>query len=89
MRALTSVFIGVVVPATDHTRPPKTELVKLSHWTRRHTNSNELAACQLPRVIQGKRPTTKPESWLGHPELLQGILELAIPVRGNKAAAFK
>ncbi|WP_122433743.1 6-hydroxy-3-succinoylpyridine 3-monooxygenase [Pseudomonas viridiflava] len=89
IRAHTNVLIGVVVPTTDHTRPPNTDLVKLSHWTRRHINSNELAACQLPRVIQGKRPTTKPESWYGQPELLQGILELAIPVRGNKAAAFK
>lgn len=63
--------------------------MKLAHWTRRHINSNELAACQLPRVIQGKRPTTKPESWYGQPELLQEILELAIPVRGSKAAAFR
>lgn len=89
IRAHTNVLIGVVVPTTDHTRPPNTDLVKLAHWTRRHINSNELAACQLPRVIQGKRPTTKPESWYGQPDLLQEILELAIPVRGNKAAAFK
>lgn len=89
IRAHTNVLIGVVVPTTDHTRPPNTDLVKLAHWTRRHINSNELAACQLPRVIQGKRPTTKPESWYGQPKLLQDILELAIPVRGNKAAAFK
>lgn len=89
IRAHTNVLIGVVVPTTDHTRPPNTDLVKLAHWTRRHINSSELAACQLPRVIQGKRPTTKPESWYGQPELLQEILELAIPVRGSKAAAFK
>jgi 6-hydroxy-3-succinoylpyridine 3-monooxygenase len=89
LRAHTNVLIGVVVPTTDHTRPPNTDLVKLAHWTRRHINSNELAGCQLPRVIQGKRPTTKPESWYGQPELLQEILELAIPVRGSKAAAFK
>ena len=89
IRAHTNVLIGVVVPTTDHTRPPNTDLVKLAHWTRRHINSSELAACQLPRVIQGKRPTTKPESWYGQSELLQEILELAIPARGNKAAAFK
>jgi 6-hydroxy-3-succinoylpyridine 3-monooxygenase len=89
LRAHTNVLIGVVVPTTNHTRPPNTDLVKLAHWTRRHINSNELAGCQLPRVIQGKRPTTKPESWYGQPELLQEILELAIPVRGSKAAAFK
>lgn len=89
IRAHTNVLIGVVVPTTDHTRLPNTDLVKLAHWTRRHINSSELAACQLPRVIQGKRPTTKPESWYGQPELLQEILELAIPVRGSKAGAFK
>jgi len=44
---------------------------------------------QLPRVIPGRKPTTKPESWYGQPELLQDILELAIPVRGSKAAVFK
>jgi 6-hydroxy-3-succinoylpyridine 3-monooxygenase len=89
IRAHTNVLIGVVVPTTDHTRPANTDLVKLAHWTRRHINASELAACQLPRVIQGKRPTTKPESWYGQPELLQEILELAIPVRGSKAGAFK
>lgn len=89
IRAHTNVLIGVVVPTTDHTRPANTDLVKLAHWTRRHINASELAACQLPRVIQGKRPTTKPESWYGQPELLQEILELAIPVRGSKAAAFR
>jgi len=44
-----------------------------AHWTRRQINSSELAACQLPRVISGKRPTTKPESWYGQPELLKEI----------------
>ena len=42
-------LIGVVVPTTDHTRPPNTELVKFAHWK----------------------------------------LDLAIPLRGSKAAAFK
>ncbi|VVP26311.1 6-hydroxy-3-succinoylpyridine 3-monooxygenase HspA [Pseudomonas fluorescens] len=89
IRAYTQVLIGVVVPTTDHTRPPNTDLVKHAHWTRRQINSSELAACQLPRVISGKRPTTKPESWYGQPELLKEIMELAIPVRGSRAAAHK
>lgn len=89
IRAHTNVLIGVVVPTTDHTRPPNTDLVKLAHWKREHINASELAACQLPRVIEGRKPTIKPESWYGQPELLQEILALAIPVRGSRAAAFK
>ena len=89
IRAHTQVLMGVVVPTTDHTRPPNTDLVKLAHWTRRHINSSELAACQLPRVIPGKRPTIKPDSWYGQPELLKEIMELAIPVRGSRASAYK
>lgn len=55
----------------------------LAHWKREYVNANELPACHLPRVIQSRKPTTKPESWYGQPELLQEILNLAIPVRGS------
>ncbi|WP_223460376.1 6-hydroxy-3-succinoylpyridine 3-monooxygenase [Pseudomonas sp. A-R-26] len=89
IRAHTSVLIGVVVPTTDQRRPPNTDLVKLAHWKREYVNESELAACQFPRVIQGRKPTIKPESWYGQPELLQEILDLAVPVRGSRAAAFK
>jgi 6-hydroxy-3-succinoylpyridine 3-monooxygenase len=89
IRTHTKVLIGIVVPTTDHTRQPNTDLVKRAHWTRRHITAHELAACQLPRVIPGRKPTTKPESWYGQPELLQEILELAIPVTGKKSSAFK
>lgn len=89
IRAHTQVLIGVVVPTIDHTRMPNADLVKLAHWKRAHIHASELAACQLPRVIPGRKPTTKPESWYGQPELLREILELAIPVRRSKAAAYK
>jgi 6-hydroxy-3-succinoylpyridine 3-monooxygenase len=89
IRAHTPVKIGVVVPTTDHTRPPNTDLIKRAHWTRRHITTDELSACQLPRVIPGKRPTTKPESWYAQPELMKQILDLAIPVRGSRAAAHR
>lgn len=89
IRTHTNVLIGVVVPTKDHTRSPNTDLVKFAHWKREHVTASELAACQLPRVIQGRKPTTKPESWYGQPALLGEILELAIPVRGSRAAAFK
>lgn len=90
IRAHTQVLIGVVVPTTDHARQSNTSLVEQANWTRRHINSSELAACQLPRVIPGnKKATLKPESWYGQPELLQKILELAIPICGSKSAVFK
>lgn len=89
IRAHTNVLIGVVVPTTNQTRPPNTDLVKLAHWKREYVNASELAACQLPRVIPGRKATIKPESWYAQPELLQEILELSIPVRGGRSAAFK
>ncbi|MFJ4258881.1 6-hydroxy-3-succinoylpyridine 3-monooxygenase [Pseudomonas monteilii] len=89
IRAHTDVRIGVVVPKTGQNRTANTDLIRLAHWTREHINPEELAACQLPRVIPGRKPTIKPESWYGQPELLKEILDLAIPVCGSKAAAFK
>lgn len=89
IRDHTPVLIGVVVPTSNHARAPNIELVRLAHWKREHINPSELAACQLPRVIPGRKPTIKPESWYAHPPLLQEILNLAIPVRGSRAAAFK
>lgn len=89
IRAHTDVTIGLVVPTRDHTRQPNTDLVKHSHWCRTHITDNELASSQLPRVIPGRQPTVKPESWYAFPELLQQILELAIPVRGSRAKAFQ
>jgi len=56
LRAHTNVLIGVVVPTTNHTRPPNTDLVKLAHWTRRHINSNELAGCQFAPSHPGQAP---------------------------------
>ena len=90
IRDHTSVRIGVVVPTDEH-EPiyPNAELAGLAHWVRAHITDAELLACQLPRVIPGRKPTIKPESWYGQPALLQQILELAIPVRGSRADAFK
>lgn len=89
MRVHTDVVIGVVVPTTDRARQANTDLVKLAHWSRGHINPRELAACQLPRVIPGRKPTTKPESWYGQPDALREVLHLATPVRGSRAAVFK
>lgn len=89
IRAHTGVIIGLVIPTRDHTRQPNTDLVKQAHWCRTHITDLELASSQLPRVVPGRQPTVKPESWYAFPELLQQILELAIPVRGSKAKAFQ
>ena len=90
IRAHTSVTIGLVVPARPHLRAPNTELAKLAHWVRSHITDQELAASQLPRVIdQGKKPTVKPESWYARPDLLEKVLLLATPIRGNRSKAFK
>lgn len=89
IRAHTNVFIGLVVPTLDNERIPNTDLEKLSHWTRKHITEAELSACQLPRVIHGRRATTKPLSWYAQPELLKKILDLAIPIRGSQSEVFK
>lgn len=89
IRAHSRVFIGLVVPTTDHQRKPNAALSELAHWTRTHITMAELAASQLPRVIPGRKATIKPESWYPNPEKLQQILELAIPVRGSRGDAFK
>jgi 6-hydroxy-3-succinoylpyridine 3-monooxygenase len=89
IREHSRVKVGLVIPTTDHERVPNTELANLAHWVRTHITKDELASSQLPRVILGRKPTVKPESWYARPDLLHKILALAIPVKGDKGRAFK
>lgn len=89
IRAHTSVTIGLVIPTRNHERVPNTELADLAHWVRSHITENELAASQLPRVIPGRRPTIKPESWYARPDLIEQILLLATSIAGTRGKAFK
>lgn len=90
IRAHTSATIGLVVPAKLQVRVPNTELSNLAHWVRSHITDEELAASQLPRVINlGKKPTIKPESWYARPDLLAKVLLLATPIRGGRSKAFQ
>ncbi|MEW7848441.1 antitoxin Xre/MbcA/ParS toxin-binding domain-containing protein [Massilia aurea] len=89
IRSHTQVQIGLVVPARHQQRIPNSELAELAHWVRTHITLAELATAQLPRVIPGRKPTMKPESWYARPDLLEQVLVLAIPVTGNRGKAFK
>lgn len=89
VRNHTSATIGLVIPTRDHQRIPNTDLAILAHWVRTHIRDEELAASQLPRVIPGRKPTIKPVSWYARPDLLQQVLDLAIPIRGSQGEAFK
>jgi len=89
IRAHTKVVVGLVVPTSDHQRTPNADLAKHAHWTRKHITVSELRDSQLPRVIPGRKVTTKPESWYPNPKMLQQILELAIPIRKSRGDAFK
>jgi len=89
IREHTSVQIGLVVPTRIQERIPNTELAELAHWVRKHINEGELATAQLPRVIGGRKPTIKPDSWYARPDLLERALVLATPVVGNRGKAFK
>lgn len=89
IRDHTPVIIGVVVPTRERQRIPNASLTEQAHWLRSHVTAAELAASQLPRVIAGKRPTIKPESWYARPDLLEQILQLATPIMGGRSKAFK
>ncbi|MBV8657844.1 MAG: DUF2384 domain-containing protein [Burkholderiales bacterium] len=89
IRTHTEVQVGLVVPTSDHQRIPNADLAKHAHWVRTHVTKEELAASQLPRVIPGRKPTVKPESWYAQSALLKQVLDLAIPIRGSRTDAFK
>lgn len=89
IRANSDVRIGLVIPTRYRERVPNTELAVLAHWVRTHINPEELAMAQLPRVIAGRKPTIKPESWYARPDLMERVLDLAIQVLGSRSKAFK
>lgn len=90
IRKHTNVIVGLVVPARNSIRIPNTELAALAHWVRKNILVSELAASQLPRVVQGgKNPTSKPESWYARPDLLEKVLTLATPILGGRNKVFK
>ncbi len=90
IRAYTQAVIGLVIPTADHERVPNTELAKLGHWVRKHITTAELKASQLPRVIGSgtRRPTAKPDSWYGRPDLLKRALELGVAELGSRSKVF-
>jgi hypothetical protein len=69
LREDTDVRLGIVFtlpePTTDGPpRRPNAELAGLAHWSKQHIRNDELAASQLPRVVQTKRkPVHKPAYW--------------------------
>lgn len=71
-------------------RVPNSALANLAHWVRIHIRVQELAAAQLPFVINmGRKPTIKPAFWYAHPALLEPVLSPATPIRSSRGKAFK
>lgn len=90
IRTHTGVTVGLVTPLKKHVAIPNTELANLAHWVRSHISNNELAASQLPRVINvGKKPTIKPDSWYARPDLLEQVVQLLTSFQVGRGAAFK
>jgi 6-hydroxy-3-succinoylpyridine 3-monooxygenase len=90
IREHTNVILGLVIPTKNHERRPNAELKEYAHWTRTHITEAELLASQLPRVIpHGRHPVSKPDTWYPHQPIFQKIMELGIPVRGNKGSFYK
>jgi len=90
IRQHTGAVLGLVIPTTDCQRIPNTSLEKRAHWVRKYITAAELAASQLPRVIQGsKNPTVKPDSWYAQPALLRQSIALGIVELGSRAKVFQ
>ena len=91
------IVIGLVVPTKLQAgnnsgmtteRQPNADLRELANWTRKHIADAELAASQLPRVVQGKtRASIKPISWYPRPDLLEAAMQEAKPIK-KKAGEF-
>ncbi|KHL53914.1 MULTISPECIES: NYN domain-containing protein [Xanthomonas] len=94
--------IGLVIPTrldarkvddtgymTDKERQANADLRKLADWTRTYIRPEELAASQLPRVVQGGRKATiKPLSWYPRPDLLEAAMTAAKPIRAKASQFF-
>ncbi len=89
IRRHTPVIVGLVIPTKQNEREVNKDLADEAHWVRDQIGRTELLCSQLPRVIPGRRPTIKPYSWYGQPDLLKQILELATPVKGSAGKVFK
>lgn len=89
IRSCSQVVVGLVIPTTDHQRVPNTELANHAHWVRTHITETELKASQFPRVIQGRRPAVKPDSWFARPDLLKRALELGEAELGSRNKVFQ
>ncbi len=89
IRAHTDVIIGLVIPTRPSMRKANTELADQAHWVRNQIAEYELANSQLPRVIPGRKPTVKPLSWYARPDLLEKVLDAAVPILGTSGKVFK
>lgn len=89
IRKHTSVIVGLVIPTKKGEREVNKDLADQAHWVRAQIGGSELHRSQLPRVIAGRKPTLKPHSWYGRPDLLKQVLDLAIPVKGSSGKVFK
>ncbi len=90
LKCRTGATVGVVIPTTDHQRPPNTDLVANADWVRTHITHAELKAAQLPRVIPDRRrPVAKPISWYTRPDLLEQALVLGQAQLGQQAKVFQ
>jgi 6-hydroxy-3-succinoylpyridine 3-monooxygenase len=90
IRKQTEVIVGLVIPTSDQRRVGNTSLARHAHWVQRRIHTGQLAAAQLPRVINGgKQPTTKPISWYANATRLQKIIDLSTTVLEKRQAVFR
>lgn len=94
--------IGLVIPTrldvrrigdagymTDKERQANADLQRQANWTRTYIRPEELAASQLPRVVQGGRKAAiKPISWYPRPDLLEAAMAAAKPIRSQASHFF-
>jgi len=95
-RRCPNVVVGLVIPAKPSllsggkARKANAALSQHAHWVRDHVAEAELAASQLPTVVQGgRRAAVKPDSWYARPDLFALMIEKAKPVLKERSRIMK
>ena len=91
-----NVVVGLVIPAKPsplfggRARKANAALCQHAHWVRDHITEAELAASQLPTVVQGgRRGAVKLDSWYARPDLFALMIEKAKPVLKERSRIMK
>ncbi len=96
VRKRTNVVIGLVIPTRESLlsggkeREVNNALAEHAHWVRRYISVSELERAQLPTMVRGTRQNSiKPHTWYPRPDLLDRVIEAAIPIKSRRGDVLK